>query len=176
MAGMTLSQAAKASGKSKSTLSRAIKTGRLSATRLEDGNFSIDPAELFRAYPATPSNPYDERPTERNATPVAAEMQSRISMLELLLEKEREAVTREREIAAREREIATDLQEDRDRWRQQATGLLADLRALQEAKPEPEPNPEPAPLPAIKPNPDDAPEFPPIPPRPWLWRMLKPKG
>lgn len=172
MAGMTLSQAAKASGKSKSTLSRAIKTGRLSANRLEDGNFSIDPAELFRAYPATPSNPYDEHQKEHHATPVAAELQNRISMLELLLEKEREAVTREREIAAREREIATDLQEDRDRWRQQATGLLADLRALQEAKPDPEP----APLPAIKPNPDDAPEFPPIPPRPWLWRMLKPKG
>ena len=121
MAGLTLSQAAKASGKSKSTLSRAIKMGRLSATRLDDGNFSIDPAELFRAYPATPSNPYDERPIERSATPIPAEFQSRISMLELLLEKEREAV-------AREREISADLKEDRDRWRQQAARLLADLR------------------------------------------------
>lgn len=128
MAGLTLSQAAKASGKSKSTLSRAIKVGRLSATRLDDGNFSIDPAELFRAYPATPRNPYDERPIERNATPVPAELQSRISMLEMLLEKEREAVAREREISAREREISADLKEDRDRWRQQAASLLADLR------------------------------------------------
>lgn len=129
MAGMTLSQAAKASGKSKSTLSRAIKIGRLSATRLDDGNFSIDPAELFRAYPATPSNPSYEHPKEQNATPVAAELQNRISMLELLLEKEREAVTREREIAAREREISVDLQEDRDRWRHQAASLLADQRS-----------------------------------------------
>lgn len=121
MASLTLSQAAKASGKSKSTLSRAIKMGRLSATRLDDGNFSIDPAELFRAYPATSNNPYDERPIEQGATPVPAELQSRISMLELLLEKEREAV-------AREREISADLKEDRDRWRQQAASLLADLR------------------------------------------------
>ena len=128
MAGLTLSQAAKASGKSKSTLSRAIKMGRLSATRLDDGNFSIDPAELFRAYPATPTNPYDERPVERDATPVPAELQRRISMLELLLEKEREAVAREREISTREREISADLKEDRDRWRQQAASLLADLR------------------------------------------------
>lgn len=128
MAGLTLSQAAKASGKSKSTLSRAIKVGHLSAARLDDGNFSIDPAELFRAYPATPSNPYDERPIERGATHTPAEFQSRISMLEMLLEKEREAVAREREISAREREISADLKEDRDRWRQQAASLLADLR------------------------------------------------
>jgi len=128
MASLTLSQAAKVSGKSKSTLSRAIKTGRLSATRLDDGNFSIDPAELLRAYPATTKYPYDERPIEQSATPVPAELQSRISMLELLLEKEREAVAREREISAREREISADLKEDRDRWRQQAANLLADLR------------------------------------------------
>ncbi len=128
MASLTLSQAAKAAGKSKSTLSRAIKTGRLSATRLDDGNFSIDPAELFRAYPATSTNPYDEHPIEQSATPVPAELQSRISMLELLLEKEREAVAREREISAREREISADLKEDRDRWRKQAASLLADLR------------------------------------------------
>lgn len=129
MAGLTLSQAAKASGKSKSTLSRAIKMGRLSATRLDDGNFSIDPAELFRAYPATSNSPYDERPIEHGATPVPAELKSRISMLELLLEKEREAV-------AREREISADLKEDRDRWRQQAASLLADLRP-QLAEPSP---------------------------------------
>lgn len=129
MTGMTLSQAAKASGKSKSTLSRAIKTGRLSAVRLDDGNFSIDPAELFRAYPAKPSNPSYEHLQEQSATPVAAELKNRISMLEFLLEKEREAVTREREIAAREREISADLQEDRDRWRHQAASLLADQRS-----------------------------------------------
>lgn len=44
----TLGEAAKAAGFSKPTLSRAIKNGKLSANRLEDGSYSIDPAELER--------------------------------------------------------------------------------------------------------------------------------
>lgn len=44
----TLGQAAKASGFGKSTLSRALKKGTLSAKRLDDGSYSIDPSELER--------------------------------------------------------------------------------------------------------------------------------
>jgi excisionase family DNA binding protein len=44
----TLGEAAKAAGFSKPTLSRAIKSGKLSAKRLDDGSYSIDPAELER--------------------------------------------------------------------------------------------------------------------------------
>lgn len=51
MAGLSLSQAAKATGRSKSTIGRAIKSGRLSAARNDDDTFSIDPSELFRAFP-----------------------------------------------------------------------------------------------------------------------------
>jgi len=47
----SLQQAAKAAGKSKPTLSRAIKAGRLSATRTESGAYEIDPAELARVFP-----------------------------------------------------------------------------------------------------------------------------
>lgn len=121
MSGLTLSQAAKTLGKSKSTLNRAIKTGRLTATRNEDGTFSIDPSELYRAFPDLPQNAHHEPSSERLRTPVPDELQSRINLLEQLLEKERDTVVREREIAA-------DLKEDRDRWRQQATSLLADQR------------------------------------------------
>lgn len=122
MTGLTLSQAAKALGKSKSTLNRAIKTGRLSAVRNEDGTFSIDPAELYRAFPATSSNAQQERHKEHPRTAIPDDLDSRISLLQQLLE--------------REREVVTDLKEDRDRWRQQATSLLAD----QASKPA-EPNP-----------------------------------
>lgn len=121
MPGLTLSQAAKALGKSKSTLNRAIKTGRLTATRNEDGTFSIDPSELYRAFPEQSQNAHQTSPIERSRTLVPDELNSRISLLEQLLEKERDTV-------AREREIAADLKEDRDRWRQQATSLLADQR------------------------------------------------
>ena len=49
----TLGQAARAVGKAKSTISRDIKAGKISATRNPDGSVSIDPAELHRVYPAT---------------------------------------------------------------------------------------------------------------------------
>lgn len=51
MSQLTLSQAAKLTGKSKSTLNRAIKSGRLSAYRNDDRTFAIDPAELLRVFP-----------------------------------------------------------------------------------------------------------------------------
>lgn len=161
MAALTLSQAAKALNKSKSTLNRAIKDGRLSAVRNEDGTFSIDPSELYRAFPAPTSNALQERPSEHLRTPVPAELSSRINMLEQLLEKERET-------SAREREISADLKEDRDKWRQQATGLLADLRSFQDAKAEPSSK-------AISTS-EPQPNFAQIPPRPWLWRLIKLKG
>ncbi|WP_313138105.1 hypothetical protein [Paracoccus jeotgali] len=134
MAQMTLSQAAKATGKSKSTLNRAIKSGKLSAARNDDGTFSIDPAELFRAFPERASDPTPERPAVQAGT---GELQSRVNTLEALLQKEREALEREREALQREREISDDLKEDRDRWRQQATALLADQRSDPPLEPPP---------------------------------------
>ena len=47
----TLGEAARASGKSKPTIAKAIKTGRVSAIRQPDGSYQIDPAELHRVYP-----------------------------------------------------------------------------------------------------------------------------
>jgi hypothetical protein len=48
----TLGQAAKACGRSKSALSRDVKTGKISATRNPDGTLGIEPAELHRVFPA----------------------------------------------------------------------------------------------------------------------------
>jgi len=48
----TLGEAARAVGKTRPALAKAIKTGRLSAVRGEDGSYQIDdPAELHRVYP-----------------------------------------------------------------------------------------------------------------------------
>lgn len=47
---LTLQQAANATGKAKSTIQRAIKSGKLSALRNEDGSYSIDTSELNRVY------------------------------------------------------------------------------------------------------------------------------
>ena len=47
----TLTEAAEATGLGRTTLHRAIKSGRLSARREEDGSYRIDGAELARVYP-----------------------------------------------------------------------------------------------------------------------------
>jgi hypothetical protein len=49
----TLGSAAKLTGKSKSTLLRAIKSGRLSGTQDDNGNYQIETSELLRVFPAT---------------------------------------------------------------------------------------------------------------------------
>jgi hypothetical protein len=64
----TLGTAAKATGKSKSTLSRDIKSGRISAIRGDNGSFDIDPAELHRVYPAIPHNSSGNSTIEHNGT------------------------------------------------------------------------------------------------------------
>ena len=51
---LTLGQAAKLTGLGKTTVTRAIKAGRLSANRNDDGSYSIDPAELSRVYSVRP--------------------------------------------------------------------------------------------------------------------------
>ena len=120
----TLGDAAKAAGKSKTTIHRAIRSGKISATKAEDGSYSIDPSELHRVFPAvtgkTPSVP--SVPSLRN------EMEHRINTLEALrIQLEMQEKERERERSLLQETIA-DLREDRDKWRQQATALLEDKR------------------------------------------------
>lgn len=70
---LTLSQAAKEVGKSKGTLSKAVKDGKLSvAKKDENGSFQIDPAELFRAFPKQEKR-YETGSIEQNETPVNPE-------------------------------------------------------------------------------------------------------
>lgn len=47
---ITLAEAAEQTGKSKSTLIRAIRKGKLSANRNEYGDYRLDPAELARVF------------------------------------------------------------------------------------------------------------------------------
>ena len=70
---LTLGQAAKAAKRSKTTISRAIASGRLSAARDPAGNWAIEPVELFRAFPpAMPQEQAPERPREPLPQPSAA--------------------------------------------------------------------------------------------------------
>ena len=82
---LSLSAAAKEVGRSKSTLSRAIKEGRLSATLREDGSYEIDPAELYRVFP--PPVPY---PVASNTTQPDIDPTGTLRMQLEMMERERD--------------------------------------------------------------------------------------
>jgi hypothetical protein len=64
----TLGKAALATGKSKTTLHRAITSGKLSAVRNTDGEYEIDPAELMRVYEIVTPEPQKQSDMERSVT------------------------------------------------------------------------------------------------------------
>jgi hypothetical protein len=103
----TLGEAAIAVGKSKATISKAIKSGRISAEKQPNGSYKIDPSELHRVYPPTPSTVEGERQETPNST----------------VDKLRETIELEVRLQAADKRIL-ELEEDREHWRQQATRLL----------------------------------------------------
>ena len=96
----TLTSAAKAVGVHKASIHRAIKSGKLSARRLEDGTYRIDASELARVYEVKP--PATDRataqrndphpPAEPPATARDGESATVIALLREQLERERETV------------------------------------------------------------------------------------
>jgi hypothetical protein len=111
-------------GVSKSTISRAIQAGRLSAARSDDGGWSIDPAELSRVYPPAPFPVPVGRPIGRaadgsegqDATPVGTHGPARDALFEVQLDALRQ-------LLEAERRRADELRADRDAWREQAQRL-----------------------------------------------------
>ena len=104
----TLVQAAIAVKKSKSTISKAIKNGLISAERQPNGRFKIEPSELHRVFPANSINEQSQtldKPQKDNLETLV-----KVAQLEAKLEASEKRVD--------------DLEKDRDVWRQQATALL----------------------------------------------------
>src|SRR5262249_46252403 len=106
---LSLRDAAEQAGTSKSTIWRAIKSGRLSAARTDGGGFAIDPAELFRVF--QPKR-LEERPVGHDATVPATpatldEMTVRLAAIEA-------EVKGLRELLAEVRASRDDLRQDRD--------------------------------------------------------------
>ncbi len=83
---LTLGQASIATGKTKTTIANAIKSGRMSASKDDLGQYKIDPAELFRVYPAKGQVLDPNRPIE---TP---DYKRDNALLREQLERERESV------------------------------------------------------------------------------------
>jgi hypothetical protein len=107
----TLGAAAKATGKSKTTIQRSIDKGFISASKGNNGRYSIDPSELHRVFPMVNVDTV-ARPPQVNTSrpPDETPLQVKVEALEAMLEREREALT--------------EMRSDRDAWKQQATALL----------------------------------------------------
>lgn len=129
---LTLGAAAKHTGLSKATLSRAIKDGKLSAQKCEETNsFKIHPAELdrYRSAMQVVRNTVETQTEERPATPdetreIASETAYATRLKEL---RERDELEMRAKLAEeRLRDLKAQLDEirgDRDQWREQAQRL-----------------------------------------------------
>ena len=69
----TLGKAAEATGKSKTTIHRAVNSGKLSAIWNEHGEYEIDPSELMRVYDIVTPEPQKRSDMERSVTPVTVD-------------------------------------------------------------------------------------------------------
>jgi hypothetical protein len=143
--GYSLTEAAAASGKSKMTIQRAIKSGKMSASRHDDESYDIDPSELHRVFPPVSVLEADADNKLRHDIP------NDISLLQV-------------ELKIRDEKIAL-IEAEREREREQLTGQIDDLRRRldvegeerrkltailtdQSARPAEEPQRQPEPMPA----------------------------
>ena len=107
---LTLNQAAREAGRSKATLLKAIRGGRLSAPKDELGRYQIDPAELFRVYPPTGRRPDAETATDpMPPTTETALLRQKVELLERIIrgiENERDDLRRRLDTESEARENA----------------------------------------------------------------------
>lgn len=125
----TMGQAARAVGKAKSTLSRDIKSGKISATRNPDGSLAIDPAELHRVYPPVFDDNGSPNGRSNDSQPLAAAAGTGFERREIELLRERQAADAEtiRDLRAR---LDAEAEERRRaaEERRRLVALLADQR------------------------------------------------
>jgi len=110
----TASQAAKETGKSIPTISRAIKSGKISAERTPSGGYLIEPSELFRVFKPITVKPNVMGKTLDSETPYETLLlQQKVAVLEAAL---------------------SDARDERDEWRNQAKRLSLSLPSPEQRK------------------------------------------
>lgn len=111
--GLSLREAAKEAGVSKSTILRAVQSGRLSAARTEDGGYDIAVSELFRVYDPSKA---DRTGTDAEGQDAPANQNAPDPMVAVL----QEQVNSLKEILRRADEVTDEVRQDRDKWRSMA--------------------------------------------------------
>jgi len=141
----SVSRAARETGLSKSTISRAIKSGRISAARQHDGSYLIEPAELFRVYPRNAAQPPStaRHDAARNPSEEAFETTSNeIELLKLKLAMTEEMLAQERENSRRQHETVQDLRKRLDAATDKVLSLAQPVQPTVDASHEASRNPQ----------------------------------
>ena len=120
---LSASQAAKKTGKSVPTITRAIKSGKISAQKTGSGGYQIDAAELFRVFKPVNDDPNvkgnmsrpDTLTNQGSDTLVLRLLEERVEVLETAL---------------------SDAKGERDEWRDQAKRLAVALPPPEVPKPQ----------------------------------------
>jgi|SRR5450830_484874 len=121
MPSYTLAEAAKATGTNKTTILRAIKSGKLSGTKDAHGEWIVEPVELHRVYPVA-----EPRSGAPPASRAAAQQYAAVRLASL--EAENMGLKTTAELLKAQLD---DTRKERDRWSEQAqavTRQLADQR------------------------------------------------
>lgn len=114
---LTASQAAKETGKSIPTITRAIKSGKISAEKTPQGGYLIEASELFRVFNRVTEKAnvtHKMLPHETPSVTAQSELEKRIKLLE---------------------ETLAEVRADRDEWREQAKRLVVALPSPDQAGP-----------------------------------------
>jgi phage tail tape-measure protein len=118
---LSLAEAAAATGMVKSSILRAIKSGRLSGARDDLGQWRIEASELFRVY----------RPVAEQQSAADAPQQYAPPDAALIAELSARAVLAEQRLGDI-RELLTQARQDIERWRDQAPSRYARPRPQQQ--------------------------------------------
>lgn len=124
----SLSEAAKATGKNKTTIQRAIKNGKISANKGDGGSYEIDPSELHRVFP--PADAQHPKSNDTQQTKFAPDGSHLAHVLEL---EKNLAIANERArgLESQKDQMAdtiSDLRKRLDSSESRVTALLADNR------------------------------------------------
>lgn len=119
---LTLNQAAKTCGRSKSTLLDAIRAGRMTAPKDDRGHYAIDPAELHRAFPflsqnQSPVRSPEPQPTslENHSEPADSTLKREIELLREMLTKVEANADHWRALAERQQALLEDKRPQKSR-------------------------------------------------------------
>ncbi len=166
---VSLSAASRMTGTSKSTLFRALKSGRLSARREDAGSYLIDVAELGRVFPITNPERAVAQPVARSGT--AGTDDTDLAVLRVKLEAAEAALGRERGLVEdyQERLSRAEERAERAEERERVLGLTVERFTAPAPSMSPPADPAPAPAAAV---PSAAPEPAPTPRPSFLSRLL----